>query len=42
MSGNASSKLPPYYKEILRSKDKAVSEAKTLLWGKEKSKRTKT
>jgi len=27
MSGDASGKPPPSYKEILRSKDKAVSEA---------------
>ena len=36
MSGDASGKPTPSYKEILRSKDKAVSEANTLLKGKEK------
>ena len=36
MSGDASGKPTPSYKEILRSKDKAVSEANTLLMGKEK------
>ena len=36
MSGDASGKPTPSYKEILRSKDKAVSEANTLLRGKEK------
>ena len=33
MSGDASGKPTPSYKEILRSKDKAVSEANTLLMG---------
>ena len=36
MSSDASGKPTPSYKEILRSKDKAVSEANTLLKGKEK------
>ena len=36
MSGDASGKPTPSYKEILQSKDKAVSEANTLLKGKEK------
>jgi len=31
MSGDASGKPTPSYKEILRSKDKAVSETNTLL-----------
>jgi len=33
MSGDASGKPTPSYKEFLRSKDKAVSEANTLLKG---------
>jgi hypothetical protein len=36
MSSDASGKPTPSYKEILRSKDKAVSEANTLLGGKKK------
>jgi len=36
MSGDVSGKPTPSYKEILRSKDKAVSEANTLLRGKER------
>jgi hypothetical protein len=41
MSGDASGKLTPYYKEILRSKDKAVSEASTLLKGERKNREIK-
>jgi undecaprenyl pyrophosphate synthase len=37
MSGDASGKPTPSYKEILRSKDKAVSEANTLLKGERKN-----
>ena len=36
MSGDASGKPTPSYKEILRSKDKAVSEANSLLKGERK------
>ena len=37
MSGDASGKPTPSYKEILRSKDKAVSKANTLLKGERKN-----
>ena len=37
MSGDASGKPTPSYKEILQSKDKAVSEANTLLKGERKN-----
>jgi hypothetical protein len=39
MSGDASGKPTPSYKEILRSKDKAVSEANTLLKGERKNRK---
>ena len=39
MSGDASGKPTPSYKEILRSKDKAVSEANTLLKGERKDRK---
>ena len=37
MSGDASGKPPPSYKEILRSKDKAVRFTELLIWGKKKN-----
>ena len=41
MSGDANGKPTPSYKEILRSKDKAVSEANTLLKGERKNRKNK-
>ena len=42
MSGDASGKPTPSYKEILRSKDKDVREANTLLKGKRKNQKKKS